>query len=186
MTSQNPVTTIEILGTEIPIIEYQGQRVVTFAIIDKVHKRPEGTAGRNFRYNRKYLKINEDYFEVGRDEIRRDLWESFGFSKFAAKGILLTESGYLMLVKSLTDDLAWEVQRALVNHYFRNKSTVENPKQASSAATFPLSVANKQRVMLIEVKRKLCLALDKATSDTYATLRASLNEICALLGEKLE
>ncbi|HNQ43870.1 MAG TPA: hypothetical protein PKI59_05545 [Candidatus Cloacimonadota bacterium] len=30
-----------------------------------------------------------------------------------------TESGYLMLVKSLTDDLSWAVQRELVNSYFR-------------------------------------------------------------------
>ena len=33
--------------------------------------------------------------------------------------MLITESGYLMLVKSLTDDLAWTVQRELVNNYFR-------------------------------------------------------------------
>lgn len=32
---------------------------------------------------------------------------------------LITESGYLMLVKSFTDDLAWQVQRQLVNTYFR-------------------------------------------------------------------
>lgn len=34
---------------------------------------------------------------------------------------LLTESGYLMLVKSFTDDLAWEVQRELVKTYFNKK-----------------------------------------------------------------
>lgn len=32
---------------------------------------------------------------------------------------LLTESGYLMLVKSFTDELAWNVQRQLVKSYFR-------------------------------------------------------------------
>lgn len=32
---------------------------------------------------------------------------------------LITESGYLMLVKSFTDDLAWDVQRQLVNSYFK-------------------------------------------------------------------
>lgn len=34
---------------------------------------------------------------------------------------LITESGYLMLVKSFTDELAWQVQRELVNTYFRAK-----------------------------------------------------------------
>ena len=37
---------------------------------------------------------------------------------------LITESGYLMLVKSFTDDLAWKVQRELVNTYFRVKDVV--------------------------------------------------------------
>lgn len=31
---------------------------------------------------------------------------------------LIAESGYLMLAKSLTDDLSWDVQRKLVNDYF--------------------------------------------------------------------
>lgn len=35
--------------------------------------------------------------------------------------VLLTESGYLMLVKSFTDDLAWDVQRKLVKSYFNRK-----------------------------------------------------------------
>ena len=38
---------------------------------------------------------------------------------------LITESGYLMLVKSLQDDLAWKVQRELVNNYFRTKKVVK-------------------------------------------------------------
>jgi phage antirepressor YoqD-like protein len=33
--------------------------------------------------------------------------------------LLLTETGYSMLVKSFTDDLAWEVQRQLVRSYFK-------------------------------------------------------------------
>lgn len=40
--------------------------------------------------------------------------------------ILITEQGYLMLVKSLTDDLAWEVQRKLVKSYFKAADAFEN------------------------------------------------------------
>jgi len=40
---------------------------------------------------------------------------------------LLTESGYLLLVKTFTDDLAWEIQRKLVNSYFRSKD--DTPSQ---------------------------------------------------------
>lgn len=42
---------------------------------------------------------------------------------------LITESGYLMLVKSFTDDLAWKVQRELVNCYFRVKEARREPEE---------------------------------------------------------
>lgn len=35
---------------------------------------------------------------------------------------LLTESGYLMIVKTFSDDLSWQVQRQLVNAYFKAKT----------------------------------------------------------------
>ena len=38
---------------------------------------------------------------------------------------LITETGYLMLVKSFTDDLSWEVQRQLVQSYFKIKQLKE-------------------------------------------------------------
>lgn len=107
------------------IVEYQGQRVVTFAMIDDVHSRPEGTAKRNFGVNKNHLVIGEDYLELGKDEIRSNLQDGV-FSKFAATGILITESGYLMLVKSFTDDLAWKVQKQLVKGYFKAKELLQN------------------------------------------------------------
>lgn len=118
----NDIITIE--NTEMQIKEYNGQRVVTFKDIDKVHQRPSGTARRNFGHNKKHFVEGEDYIVVNRnnqmDEIR-----TLGFS-VPSRGItLITESGYLMLVKSFTDDLSWDVQRQLVNSYFKVKSINE-------------------------------------------------------------
>ncbi len=104
--------------TALHVKEHNGQRVVTFKDIDAVHERPEGTASRNFRTNRNHFIEGEDFFtlELTTDEIRRQ----FGAGKNAGKTmILVTESGYLMLVKSFTDELAWTVQRELVKSYFR-------------------------------------------------------------------
>lgn len=111
---------IEINGSTVAVKEWKGQRVVTFRDIDTVHERPDGTAKRNFRANKEHFIENEDYFiaEITKDEIR----PQFGISKNAGRTIIfLTESGYLMLVKSFTDKLAWQVQRELVNGYFRAK-----------------------------------------------------------------
>ena len=60
---------------EIPYLTYQGQAVLTFALIDKVHNRVEGTASRNFRSNRQRFIDGEDYFYItdskSLDEFRR-------------------------------------------------------------------------------------------------------------------
>lgn len=108
---------IAINNQKISVKEYKGQRVVTFAEVDCVHGRPEGTACRNFKANKAHFHENTDFFLVKpgdspMDEIRP--------LKIPPKGLtLLTESGYLMLVKSFTDPLAWTVQRELVNVYFQ-------------------------------------------------------------------
>lgn len=107
---------IKINNQQLPIKEYNGQRVVTFKEIDTVHKRAPGTAGRSFRENRNRFIEGVDYFRRNSSEARNE----YGIA--APNGlVLITESGYLMLAKSFTDDLAWQVQRELVNSYFRNK-----------------------------------------------------------------
>ena len=114
----NEVITIE--NTEMQIKEYKGQRVVTFKDIDTVHQRPTGTAKRCFNKNQKHFIEGEDFIKVCVDEIRtHKLWNIS--NKARADITLITESGYLMLVKSFTDDLSWNVQRQLVNAYFRVK-----------------------------------------------------------------
>lgn len=119
---------IIINGLKIETKEYQGQRVVTFKDIDKVHDRPEGTAGRNFRANKKYFIEGEDYYKISPDEIRRHKIMNVS-TKLYQDVVFITESGYLMLVKSFTDELAWKVQRELVNTYFRMKQQPVVQKQ---------------------------------------------------------
>ncbi len=111
---------ISINNQSLCIKEYKGQRVVTFKDIDTVHGRPEGTAKRNFQTNRARFIEGTDFFMVCVDEIRTNKIMDIS-PKTHADIVLMTESGYLMLVKSFTDDLAWTVQRELVNNYFRVK-----------------------------------------------------------------
>ncbi|MDE6092856.1 MAG: ORF6N domain-containing protein [Ruminococcus sp.] len=105
-------------NVSLKIKEYNGQRVVTFKDIDTVHNRPEGTARKRFNDNRKHFIEGEDYFKVCASEIRTNKIMDIS-PKTQRDVILVTLSGYLMLVKSFTDDLAWSVQRQLVNTYFR-------------------------------------------------------------------
>ena len=112
---------VKIQNQEVMVKEYKGQRVVTFKDIDSVHERAEGTARRNFNANKNHLVEGEDFFVRNSYEAR----EEYGIT--APNGLtLLTESGYLMLVKSFTDDLAWKVQRQLVKSYFAVKKIKED------------------------------------------------------------
>lgn len=114
------MNTIQIIDRSIKVKEYQGQRVVTFKDIDYIHQRPKDTASRNFRTNKKHFIEDVDYFNLNVDKCKNDEIRRFGIES-PRGGYIFTESGYLMLVKSFTDDLAWQVQRQLVNSYFRLK-----------------------------------------------------------------
>ena len=121
---------VKINNTDLSVKEFNGQRVVTFKDIDMLHQRVEGTADRNFREN----KLNSDgsqRFIEGEDYfiLRKNQNNEIRGLEIPNRGItLITESGYLMLVKSLQDDLAWKVQRELVNNYFRIKEVVNSKK----------------------------------------------------------
>lgn len=114
---------VNVNNQDLTIKEYQGQRVVTFKDIDMVHERPEGTASRNFKSNRDKFIDGEDYFIITKNQK-----DEFRPLEIPNRGLtLITESGYLMLVKSLTDDLAWKVQRELVKCYFKVQEEKEVP-----------------------------------------------------------
>lgn len=114
---------VKINNTDLSVKEFNGQRVVTFKDIDMLHERVEGTAKRNFNENKKHLIKDVDYFEVKQSDFQKYEIRTL---EIPNRGItVLTESGYLMLVKSLQDDLAWKVQRELVNNYFRVKEVVQ-------------------------------------------------------------
>ena len=111
---------VKIANNEFEVKEYNGLRLVTLDDVDKVHNRPKGTAKRNFNQHKEQLVKDEDYFEISPYEIRTNKIMQIS-NALRRDMIFLTEMGYLMLVKSFTDDLAWKVQRQLVNNYFRVK-----------------------------------------------------------------
>ena len=128
---------VHIGNSDICIKEYKGKRVVTFKDIDMVHGRPDGTARHRFAENRERFIENEDYFIVTPQTLENtelDEKRPVGIETASPRGTaLITEQGYLMLVKSFTDDLAWDVQRQLVNGYFKTKETVNGIGNADRA-----------------------------------------------------
>lgn len=167
------LTTIN--NAEILVKEFSGQRVVTFKEIDAVHGRPDGTAKRNFRSNRDHFIEGEDFFILDQpDEIR-----SLGIQRpqggTPESVTLITESGYLMLVKSFTDDLAWKVQRELVKGYFRAKSTQSQPLTPAQQllAQASLLVEQEQRISAMETRQNELDLKVQRNSDTMDKVTAA-------------
>lgn len=134
---------------DLGVVEYNGQRVLTFRNIDDVHHRLEGTARKRFFSNKKRFALGKDYYMVYRGDNAMSVFRTL---EIPPKGItLITLSGYLMLVKSFTDDLAWKVQRELVNCYFKVKSQPEASPLAISQPRVPLAPPTEQ--MSIELPK---------------------------------
>ena len=156
---------IKINGQSLAVKEYEGKRVVTLKEIDMVHQRPDGTAGRNFRNNKEHFIEGEDYYRISPDEFRRTIGDMD--SRQSNDVILITESGYYMLVKSFTDELSWTVQRELVNSYFK----VQQIQTAFSDLSPQL-----QLLINIETKQK---EQEKAIAETNHRLD-NIGEVIAL------
>ena len=178
----NEVITIE--NTEMQVKEYNGKRVVTFKDIDAVHQRAVGTAKRNFNKNKKHFIDGEDYIKVCVDEIRTNKIMNIS-NKARNDVVLITESGYLMLAKSFTDDLSWQVQRCLVNNYFNKpfvaqraisaeQFSVDYPKPIYKTSSTPIPRntnwyrRNRRRMMLLA--EKCNVSVTKVYSQILTTL----------------
>ncbi|EBR5508706.1 ORF6N domain-containing protein [Salmonella enterica] len=110
---------ISVHNSRIPLVEYQGQRVVTFAMVDKAHQRPEGTAKAAFNRNRHRFIEDRHFFALTGYVLRTQSFSSI-FPARTRKGILITEMGYMLLVKPFNDDLSWKIQEELITAYFRH------------------------------------------------------------------
>jgi hypothetical protein len=107
-----------------PIV-HNGQRVITLSMMDQVHGRPDGTARRNFNANKDRLFEGRHYFSVNLNEFR-SAFPGVAPERGGGTVTVLTERGYLLLVKSFNDDLAWQVQEQLVEGYFRGSVVSQN------------------------------------------------------------
>ena len=150
----------------ISIKEYSGKRVVTFKDIDTVHHRPEGTARKRFNDNKKHFVEGEDYFKIQPSEIR-----TVGIAS-PNGGIVVTESGCYMLVKSFTDELSWDVQRQLVNGYFR-----ANQMQSMISDLSP----QLQALIQMETRQKQLEAKQAQQDTAIADLGQRLTNTCEVI-----
>ena len=115
-----------ILNEEIEIKEYNNERVITAWDISRLHGRDVREITQNFNYVKEKMILNEDYFIISKENISESKILIQDFIPNNVKEIILfTESGYLLLAKTFTDDKSWKVQRQLVKSYFKLRELKE-------------------------------------------------------------
>lgn len=128
--------TVSILGTDVQVVEYKGERVVLLAQIDALHGRPEDAAYKQFaRHEGRYVE-GEDFISVNASEIRNRFPELIG-SRGGTTMKLFTERGYGKIVRAWNDDRAWALHDEMQNAYF----LVKKMEGRATAAPDPQALA---------------------------------------------
>lgn len=166
---------VKINEEEIIVKEYENQRVVTAWDIAKVHNREVREVNQQFNRNKEKLIEGEDYFSLTPIEFSKSQIVIQEFIPNSVKEIILfSESGYLMLVKTFTDDLSWKVQRELVKGYFIAKEMVR-----------PLTPAEQllaQAQLMVNMENRLNI-LEKNNARLENNLRRTItNEYFTVIG----
>ena len=119
---------VTINNHDVGIREYDGQRVVTFEMIEKLHKKQAGAARKRFSENKEYFIEGKHYYMLQEKEAQTFLKTFVCDESSQAKNInkvrslvVFTLKGYLHLVKSFSDELSWQIHDELIDGYFVNK-----------------------------------------------------------------
>lgn len=132
MADQNSITIGHTAKLNLVLYGNENEPVLTFKMIDEAHARKSGAAHNIFQKNKPRFVKGKHYHMVTyaqADELR-----PYGVEVPPRGLTLITKRGYLLLVKSFTDDLAWEVQEQLVDYYFESQAQNRRDQQPTITA----------------------------------------------------
>lgn len=155
---------ITIADKEIELKEYNGERIVTAWDIAELHEREISKVNENFKYNINKFIENEDYYVLQRNKFSESDFRVQNFIPNNVKEIILfTESGYLLLTKTFTDERSWNIQRQLVKSYFKLKEL----KEKVESGEIEIKIANKQNNNSITQLNESQIELEKLRLMTH-------------------
>ena len=123
----------------------------------KVTRKRDKRVNEQFERNKKRLLQRIDYFTIPKEKISESQIVIQDFIPNNVKEVqIFTESGYLMLIKSFKDDLSWEIQRVLVNNYFKMKELRQNEFKVSKTfkEALLLAVEQQEEIERLELENK--------------------------------
>ena len=167
---------VNINGMQVEKIEYGGQPVITYRMIDDLHVRPPGTAYRTFNKHKNRFEEGLHFFDIPYDEwsTMTALRKTYGGSDTGQRNAIrfFTQAGYLLLVKPFSDNLAWKVQDCLIRDYFRlRQEMLRDGQNLTGSSRFRGAQENSSGIKKLTGSKKL----------TFATIEREFRSACKLL-----
>lgn len=153
---------VEFMGKEIPIIEGgfgENCRIVTDKQISEIHSMENFEVRKSIKrlIEKDRIKQGVDYIDLKVSKEFTNNFESLGYTKMQISKsesiFILSERGYIKLVKSMDDDLSWNIMDKFVDEYFAMRKEV---------ATFKLPQTYKEALieLVVQVEKNEVLELE--------------------------
>lgn len=112
----------------LPFFEWRGKRVMTFAMIDKLHELTRGSSLTKFCKCREEFVTGRDAFLISSAEAREVLPVGVDFY-YGGSLWLITESGYLTLIRTMKNPQARKIRRSLRQQSVPDNINRINPEE---------------------------------------------------------
>ena len=139
--------------TNIQVIEQQGVRLITTAVLAEKYETDERRIAENFKRNKDRYEEGKHYICLKGENLRafKSEYANCGFAKNLNVLYLWTERGCLLHAKSLNTDKAWEVYDRLVETYFRAKEAETALQNLSPQLQFMIRIETEQNALKTKV-----------------------------------
>lgn len=138
---------------DIQVIEQQGVRLITTAVLAEKYETDERRIAENFKRNKDRYEEGKHYICLKGENLRafKSEYANCGFAKNLNVLYLWTERGCLLHAKSLNTDKAWEVYDQLVETYFRAKKAETALQNLSPQLQFMIRLETEQNALKAKV-----------------------------------
>lgn len=162
--------------TDLTVIEQQGVRLITTALLAERYETTERRISENFKRNKDRYEEGKHYICLKGEDLRafKREYANCGFAENLNVLYLWTERGCLLIAKSLNTDKAWEVYSELVETYFRAKKAESALKELSPQLQLMIRFETEQKAMRQDIddnSHRLDVIEKKLKADPKATQR---------------
>lgn len=160
---------ITINDTQIEQLTYHEQPVVTFEMIADVHGVPVSNVQKSFQRHQDRFTAEKHYYRINAEESQRC---GLRVQTGQHGALLFTRHGYLLLVKPMKDDKAWNVQERMIDEYFAMQTALQALPTVPQVKDPKLQMLIEAVVRMDSLEQQLATQHEALIANQHATIQA--------------